>query len=331
LANEWGASRTLEDYKKFDVEAQKRALDFVRRNAQARRPFYVAWWPQFSAFLPEPRKTSLQRGLIGDAYEKNLDPSVDALVKTLHQLRIAENTLVVMMADNGPMTHNPPPGAGLGEGPFRGGKGDFTEGGVRVCAQAWWPGVIAPGQVVHDMIHEVDLYTTFARLAGASRFVPRDRVIDGIDQTSLLFNGDTHGRRDYTFIYTGPILGATVKDQYKKHWISSDPTASSGIGAAYFDLYNDPREQTPLLVNMLHFKEPFNRMRARHEAWMKVYPNRDQTHGPAYTGIANARPETTALSKPPAALKNLPYPALEYIEGLKGLPFDATGEPDIGQ
>jgi arylsulfatase len=331
LAKEWGASRTLEDYKRFDIEAQKRALDFIRRNARAKKPFYVAWWPQWLAFVPEPKKTSLQRGLVGDAYEKDLDPAVDLFVKTLQELGIAENTLVVMMSDNGPMTHNPPPGAGLGEGIFRGGKGEFTEGGVRVCAQAWWPGVIQPNQIVHDIIHEVDLYTTFARLAGATKFIPRDRIIDGIDQTSLLVNGDTHGRRDHVFIYTGPNLGATVKDQYKKHWISSDPTASSGIGAAYFDLYNDPREQTPLLINMLHFKEPFNRMRARHEAWIKRFPHREEARGPAYTGIANARPETIALSKPPEALKNLPFEVLDYIKELKNLPFDPTGEPDAGQ
>jgi arylsulfatase len=48
------------------------------------------------------------------------------------------------------------------------------------------------------------------------------------------------------------------------------------------DLCNDPREQTTLLINMLHFKEPFNRMRARHEATMKAYPNQEQTHGPAF-------------------------------------------------
>jgi arylsulfatase len=235
------------------------------------------------------------------------------------------------MADNGPMTHNPPPGLGMGEGIFAGGKGDFTEGGVRVCAQAWWPGVIKPGQIVHDIIHEVDLYTTFARLAGATKHIPGDRIIDGIDQTALLLNGDTHGRRDHVFIYAGPNLAATVKDHYKRHWITSDPTASSGIGAAYYDLYNDPREQTPLLINLLHLKEPFNRMRARHEAWIKVYPHREEARGPAYTGIANARPETIALSKPPKSFKSLPYGALDYIKHLDELPFDPNGEPDIGR
>jgi arylsulfatase len=219
----------------------------------------------------------------------------------------------------------------MGEGPFRGGKGDFLEGGVRVSAQAWWPGVIEPGQVVGDIVHVVDLYTTFARLAGATDRLPTDRVIDGVDQTALLLNGEGHSRRDYVFIYTGNVLGATVKKQYKQHWVSSDPTATSGIGAAYFDLYNDPREATPLLINLLHFKEPFRRMRARHELWKEKYPDRPAARGPAYGGIANARPETRALMKPPVDFEKLPFDPLEFIEHLDELPFDPTGEPDLGR
>lgn len=327
---EWGPNRTHEDYKKFDIEAKNRALAFIEKNAKAQKPFYVAWWPQWVSFIADPNKSSLQRGLVGDGYEKDLDPTVGELLAKLEELGIKENTLIVAMADNGPMTHNPPPGLGMGEGIFTGGKGDFTEGGVRVCAQAYWPGVIEKGQVANDIIHVTDLYTTFARIAGATKYLPNDRVLDGIDQTSLLMNGDTFGRRDYVFIYAGNNLAATVKRHYKRHWITNDPTASSGIGAAYYDLYNDPREQTPLLTNMLHFKEPFNRMRARHEGWMTVYPNIEEAKGPAYTGISNARPETKALSNPPEAMKDLPFDVLDYINHLDGLPFDNSGEPDAG-
>jgi arylsulfatase len=280
-----------------------------------------------TSFIPEPRKTTVQRGLVGEAYERNLDPSAEALMETLRELGIAENTLVIAMADNGPMTHNPPPGSGLGEGPFRGGKGDFLEGGVRVCAQAWWPSVIKPGQIAGDIIHVTDLFTTFARLAGATQYIPTDRVIDGIDQTALLLNGEGHSRRDYVFIYAGPNLAATVKLHYKMHWISSDPLqAASGLTAVY-DLLNDHREVNPILVGGFHFKEPFRRMRARHELWIKQYPHRERAGGPAYTGIANARPETRALIVPPADFKKLPFDPLEYIEHLDELPFDPSAEP----
>ena len=318
-------------YNQFDPEAQRRALDFIRRNADAGKPFFLSWWPQWLSFIPQPQKSSLQRGIAGDGYETFLDPAVGELTQTLRNLGIAENTLVIVMADNGPMVHDPPPGLGMGEGIFRGGKGDFLEGGMRVSAAAWWPGTIEPGQVPGDIIHVTDLYTTFARLAGAKQHIPTDRVIDGIDQTSLLLNGEAHGRRDYVFVYAGHILAATVKDHYKKHWLADPLQAASGIGAAYFDLLNDPREETPLLINMLHFKEPFNRMRARHELWIEKYPNYERARGPAYTGISNARPETIALSNPPAWLRNLPFDPLEYIEQLDELPFDPSGEPDPGQ
>ena len=45
-------------------------------------------------------------------------------------------------------------------------RATFLEGGVRVVAQAWWPGMIEPGQIPGDIIHETDLFTTFARIAG---------------------------------------------------------------------------------------------------------------------------------------------------------------------
>ncbi len=109
--------------------------------------FYLAWWPQWTSFVPNKPKTSLQRGMVGDAYQSSLDPTVGELMTLLHDLGIAENTLIVAMADNGPMVHDPPPGLGMGSGLYRGGKGDITEGGVRVCAAAWWPGMIEGGQI----------------------------------------------------------------------------------------------------------------------------------------------------------------------------------------
>ena len=136
------------------------------------KPFYVANWPNLASFLPNPKKCAVARSLLQDGLQCNIDPFIAALIAKLEELGIADNTLIVAMADNGPMSHNPPPGVGMAETIFRGGKGDFLEGGVRVPAMAWWPGVIKPGQLVGDIIHEVDLFTTFARLAGATAVHP---------------------------------------------------------------------------------------------------------------------------------------------------------------
>ena len=75
--------------------------------------------------------------------------------------------------------------------------------------------MIAPGRLSATSSTS-DLFTTFARLAAATDYVPTDRIIDGVDQTALFLNGDTFSRRDYVFIYTGNVLAATVKGRYKR-------------------------------------------------------------------------------------------------------------------
>ena len=327
---QWG-DNSHENYMKIDPEAQRRTLEFIERNAKAGKPFYVANWPNLTSFLPNPKKVSTSRSILQDGLQGNIDPFVGRVMDKLKELGIAKNTLLICMADNGPMAHNPPPGLGMEETIFRGGKGDFLEGGVRVPAQAWWPGTIEPGQLVGDIIHETDLFTTFARLAGATQYIPTDRVIDGIDQTALLMNGDTHSRRDYVFIYAGPRLGATVKGNYKRHWISSDPVGeASGIPAAFYFLPADPRETTPMLVNLIHLKSPFNRMKMRHDLWKKKYPDAKEVHGIPWTGIEIATPEVQALAKPKLDLTKLPFDPLEYVDHLDQLPFDPNMDPGLG-
>ena len=323
---------SLETYEAIDPEAQKRTIDFIERNAKAGKPFYVANWPMMSSFLPiRPKNCSVSRSMLMDGLQCNVDVFVGQVMEKLRELGIAENTLVVAMADNGPMAHNAPPGTGFSETIFRGGKGDFLEGGVRVPAQAWWPGVIEEGQLVGDIIHETDLFTTFAHLAGALDYIPTDRIIDGVDQTSLLLNGDTYSRRDYTFTYAGPQLGAIVKGNYKRHMISPDPVGeASGIPAAFYFLPSDPREKMPVLTQLIHLKRPFNRMKLRHDLWKKKYPDSHEVYGIPWTGLANATPEINALAKPQMDVEKLPFDPLEYIEHLDQLPFDRDMDAGLG-
>jgi arylsulfatase len=311
--SEWGGT-THDDYIAFDPECKKRTMDFIRRNAKDKKPFFAAYWPLDFSFIPNPKKRTISRGVFTDDMQFHVDAFIGEVMAELKELGIAENTLLVCMADNGPMAHNPPAGLGMVETIFRGGKGDFLEGGVRVPAFAWWPGVIAEGQIVGDIIHEADLYTTFARLAGATKNIPTDRIIDGIDQTALFLEGDTHGRRDFVFIYQGPALGATVKGNWKRHWISGDPGDASGLANAYFFLPNDTREKNPMMVNVFHFAESFNRMRQRHAVWKKKFPDSHMVHGAPFTGLSNARPETQAWYKPPVNFKDLPFDPTEYLD-----------------
>jgi len=283
-AKEVSTPKAFQENVEFNAMAYERVKDFIRRNAKGDKPFLLDWWPNLiegadrGHTVPEETQAG---GASAEGFAK-FDRQVGEILAMLKELGIAENTLVVLSADNGPMEDAWPDLTWQNPGIFRGGKNDFLEGGVRVPAFAYWPGVIEPGQVVGDMVHVADLFTTFARLGGAKDRIPTDRVIDGIDQTALLLNGDGHGRRDYVYIYQGPMLSAVVKQQYKRHFAGAAPGLA---GKGFFDLYKDPREEHPLQAQFLWAWPAFDHMKDRHEELIKKYPHTPVTRGELYTGI----------------------------------------------
>lgn len=297
----------VKGYYPLDNEFEKRTLDFIQRNSKSKIPFYVAYWPQATSFLGFPERLTASGGLLQEALVR-MDPFIGTLMEELKTQGIAENTLVVIMADNGPMVHNGPPG--MNETLYTGGKGDYTEGGVRVPAIAWWPGMIEPGQIVGDIIHETDLFTTFARLAGATEYIPQDRIIDGVDQVSLLLNGDTYSRRDYNFIYTGNILAAMVKGRYKRHLVGAKPGLS---GPEFYDLYNDTREVQGKMLPMFPAKGMFGIMKTRHLMWKANYPDKPQNRDFPFKNIENPRPEVLEASKPRISPDKVPFDPREAV------------------
>jgi len=314
---EWGPPPKLTNFWDSITESEKRTIAFIDKAVEAKKPFFIALQPILLGFIPDPRnpvKGTANKNVLAEALVR-LDVFVGKLQKHLQDKGIAENTLVMVMADNGPFIHYGP--RGMVETLYKGGKGDFTEGGVRVPCIATWPGVIKPGQIVGDILHVSDLYTTFARLGGAMQNIPTDRVIDGVDQTSLFLNGDGFSRRDYVMIYVGPSLAGAVKGRFKRDWKNATPGLSKN---EFYDLYTDPRERTGEMIEMFHVKSMFNHQRQRHELWMKKYPNRPgPTYGPALTGIENERPETRELYKWPADKEKLPFDLKDVYE--QDLPF----------
>ena len=125
---------SMENWYKSADEEKIRTMAFIEKNAKSKTPFYAAFWPSGS-FVPQPgQKKTLAGGILPEVLA-DVDVFVGDLMEKLKDLGIAKNTLVILMADNGPMTHNGPPG--FVETLYRGGKGDFLEGGVRVPAMAW--------------------------------------------------------------------------------------------------------------------------------------------------------------------------------------------------
>jgi arylsulfatase A-like enzyme len=197
------------------------------------------------------------------------------------------------MGDNGPFMEHMPKN-GQSDRIYRGGKTQHLEGGVRVNAYVRWPNVIEADTRSKDIFHVSDLFTTFARVAGADEHLPTDRIIDGVDQSALWLMGETHGRRDYVFVYEGFVLKSLVKQQYKIHL---PPPGGNPILAAVYNLYRNPREDRPQdsIQYAVGFGANFSLMAKRHLTMKKLHPDRKPGHGAPYGGIENLRPETKQL------------------------------------
>ena len=279
-------------YHEMNVRYQDQAMEQLRELAGKDEPFFLQYWPLYP--LTGPRTTTDQyttpNGGIYVEKMKLVDQWIGELMTEMDNLGIAENTLVIVMGDNGHFTKYSPQ-SGYTPMIFRGGKGSTTEGGVRVDAFVRWPGMIEADSVVGDIVHVTDLFSTIARLGGATDKIPTDRIIDGIDQTSLLLNGETHGRRDFIFLYNIDKLEAVVKEQYKLAIPGGN--IDNAILADFYDLFRDPQEKYPVSTEIGAWGgAKFVRMIQRHLKRKAKYPDEGPAIGIPYEGIDNLRPES---------------------------------------
>ncbi len=295
-AKEWGVEAgeelTYEYYYKLNDHHQDLAIKQLKRLPKEDKPFFLNYWPLYPVDFSRP--DDLQRTKNGGSWVgrmAQLDGWIGDLLTEVENLGIADNTIIVIMGDNGPMSQALG-SSGFTDMIYRGYKGQTLEGGIRVAAFARWPKMIEAGSLAGDMVHITDLYTTFARIAGATKYIPRDRIVDGVDQTSLLFNGDGYSRRDYVHMYNGPHLQATMKQQFKVHWPGAGTPA---FALPVYNLLRDPREMTPLTLRGMWTVGYFEEMLERHMAFKQKYPDRTETRGIPYADISNLRPETKAF------------------------------------
>jgi arylsulfatase A-like enzyme len=290
---ETGERWTEAKYHEMNVRYQNQTIEQLRKLAKADEPFYLQYWPLYP--LTGPRTTTenytTPNGGIYVEKMKLVDQWIGELMTEMDNLGITDNTLVVIMGDNGHFTKYSP-GSGYTPMIFKGGKGSTSEGGVRVDAFVRWPGMIEADSVAGDIIHVADLFTTISRLGEATADIPRDRIIDGIDQTSLLLNGDTHSRRDYAFLYNINSLEAVVKEQYK---LDLKGGVENAILADFYDLFRDTREEWPVSTEVGAWGgAKFVRMVKRHMDRKVKYPDAPPAFGMPYAGIENLRPESKA-------------------------------------
>ena len=118
-----------------------------------------------------------QSGMPGNEYADGMlehDGDVGKLLKTLDDLKIADNTIVVYTTDNGPNQFSWPDAATT---PFRNEKNSNWEGAFRVPAIVRWPGKIKAGEVSNEMFSGLDWFPTLLAVAGDADV--KDKLLKG--------------------------------------------------------------------------------------------------------------------------------------------------------
>ena len=126
-----------------------------------------------------------------------LDRDVGRIVDLVDDLGIAENTLIIFTSDNGPTSAGgADPAFFDGNGPFRGIKFEFYEGGIRCPMIARWPGKVKAGSETDHVSAHWDVLPTVAELAGTT-------APEGIDGVSFLptLLGNADEQREHPHLY----------------------------------------------------------------------------------------------------------------------------------
>jgi arylsulfatase len=225
-----------------------RAIAYMQRMAAGTKPFFL-FVPYTLPHLPvEPHPD--YKGKTGNGHWADVLAQTDAyvgeLLDAVEKLGIKDNTIFIFTSDNGPEGVIPHQGF---SGPWRGSYFTGLEGSLRAPFLIRWPGRIPAKRVSNDIVHEMDLFPTFARLAGGT--VPGDRVIDGVEQTDFLTGTATKSNRESVVIYVGSELYGVKWRDWKMmvkevNTIAGDPVRSYDI-PLFYNLLLDPKEEHPVL------------------------------------------------------------------------------------
>lgn len=220
----------------------REAIDFITIN-QA-KPFFL-YLPHTMPHVPLAASPGFRgksrRGLYGDAIEE-IDWSTGQILKTLKELKLDTNTLVVFTSDNGPwLTLKDRDQAGTAL-PLRDGKFTTYEGGMREPCVAWWPGTIPEGVECRELASTIDLLPTLANLAGAE--LPEGQPMDGKDIMPLLkANPGAKSPHDAFCYFKMGYAEAVRRGKWKlRHAVDGEPEL--------YDLQEDIGETTNLAATV---------------------------------------------------------------------------------
>jgi uncharacterized sulfatase len=186
-----------------------RAIQFIddTRAANPNKPFFLNYWPDEVHTENDPpavyknKYDALYPSLPVDqrnylASLEHVDAQIGRVIDHIDQLGLGDDTLILVSADNGAVLAN---ANRLGSnGPFRGGKGDLFEGGIREPLVARWTGHVAAGRTdTQTVIWTPDLFPTLTQIAGLP--APANVTFDGENLSRALLGNESQTRTKSMF------------------------------------------------------------------------------------------------------------------------------------
>ncbi len=231
----------------IDGEVTDKAIDFMRRQHRAGKPFFT-FIPYTQTHMPVTAHPDFA-GKTGNGKWADILAQTDAYVgrilDVLDELKVADDTIVIFTSDNGPEAQEPHEGF---SGMWRGTYFTGLEGSLRVPFIIRWPGQVPPGRVSNEILHQIDLLPTLAALVGGK--TPDDRVIDGFDQVEFLTGKSKKSKRESVIVYVGSEVYALKwrnwKIAFKELDVGFGKAAKTYPTPVIYDLLDDPKEMRPV-------------------------------------------------------------------------------------
>ncbi len=243
----------------MDEIIQNKSIDYIEKHKNDDDPFflYIPWTAMHHPYVPHSDfKGSSQNGEYADMMREH-DYRVGQVIKSIKDAGIEKNTLIIYASDNGPDRVLFPT---VGDtGPYRGYLGDVHEGAVRAPMMMKWEGKIEEEQVTNDIVAINDIFTTIASIVKAD--IPKDRAIDGVDQSCLLFGGcDTAPREGVLFFHENTLAAAKwrqFKFYFRGEGVQQEERSYSDLWLPQaFNIMQDPKEYADIILQNLWLISP---------------------------------------------------------------------------
>lgn len=262
----------LEMRRRIDAELIERSCRFIREQSTGCRPFFL-YVPLTQLHYPTlPHRDfagTTRKGDFADSLVE-MDSRVGQVLDTIDACGLTEETLFIFASDNGPEYRRPWRGsAGMWTGTYH----TAMEGALRVPLIVRWPGKVPAQRTTNDIVHVVDLMPTLARAAGAE--LPRDRIIDGVDQLDFWTGRQPKSNREGFVYYIKTELRAAKWRDWKMHfsWEVEPNDGVKHLETPYlFNLVQDPKEECDVNAEQGWARGPIRKMIFAFQSTLKTHP-----------------------------------------------------------